>query len=159
MKLTHEIPIKDNIITAKVIIAELGNNTIDSDTELDQLHNFVRIIEYSQIDFKANMKIVNGIPVVTSDPIDNTTIEEISIKNLINKKIILDENFSAELPIEVNKIAVSEYESNTIFNSPELIGQAYAVLFINKIEAAVAEKLSEIRALASDIEKPVDVVL
>ena len=158
MKLTHEIPINENKVIGKVTVAALGNNTIDADTELDQLHNFVRIIEYSQIDFKANMKLVNGIPVVTSDPTDGSTIEEITIKDLINKKIILDENFSAELPIEVEKITPAEYKSNVVFNSPELIAQAYAVLFISKIESAVAEKLAEIRALASDIEKPVDVV-
>ena len=39
------------------------------------------------------------------------------------------------------------------------MGQAYAVIFIEKIKSAVSEKLSEIRALANDIEKTTDVVL
>ena len=159
MKLTQDIQINENIITAKVNVVELGNSTIDADMELNQLHNFVRTIEYSTIDFSSPMKLSNGIPLVTSDPADGTTIEDIGIKDLINKKIILDENFVAELVIDVDKIPSAEFESNVVFNSKELMGQAYAVLFIEKIKTAVSEKLAEIRALANDIEKPVDVVL
>lgn len=159
MKLTQSIDIKENIITSSVKVAELGNTTIDKNLELEQLHNFVRTIEYSTIDFSANIKISNAKPVVTSDPVDGSTIEAISIKDLINKKIVLDENFEAELIIDIDKFPASEYESNTVVNSKELLGQAYAVIFIEKIKTAVAEKLAEIRALASDIEEPVDVVL
>lgn len=159
MKLTQSIDIKENNITAKVSVAELGNTTIDASLEQEQLHNFIRTIEYSTIDFSGNIKITNSKPVVTSDPADGSTIETVSIKDLINKKIILDENFSAELTIDVDKIPVAEYESNVVVNSKELLGQAYAVIFIDKIKAAVAEKLAEIRALSSDIEEPNDVVL
>ena len=159
MKLTQSIDIKENIITAKVSVAELGNTTIDADLEKEQLHNFVRTIEYSMIDFTSNIKIQNSKPVTTSDPTDGSTIEEISIKDLINKKIVLDEDFSAEFIIDIDKFPASEYESNTVVNSKELLGQSYAVIFIEKIKTAVAEKLAEIRALSSDIEEPVDVVL
>lgn len=159
MKLTQSIDIKENIITAKVNVAELGNTTIDALQEQEQLHNFVRIIEYSSIDFSSNIKVSNAKPIITSDPVDSSTIEEISIKDLINKKIILDENFEAELIIDIDKIPTSEYESNKVVNSKELLGQSYAVIFIEKIKTAVAEKLAEIRALSSDIEEPVDVVL
>ena len=159
MKLTQEINIKENIVTAKISVAELGNSTIDSTTESEQLHNFTRAIEYSAIDFSANIKITNAMPVVTSDPVDGSTIEEISIKDIINKKITLDENFMAELTIDVDKIPAAEYETNAVVNSKELLGQAYAVIFIDKIKTAVSEKLAEIRALSSDIEKSVDVVL
>lgn len=159
MKLTQSIDIKENIITAKVTTVELGNTTIDASLEQEQLHNFVRIIEYSDIDFSGNIKITNAKPVVTSEPTDDSTIETITIKDLINKKIVLDENFSAELIIDVDKFPASEYESNTVVNSKELLGQAYAVIFIDKIKTAVSEKLTEIRALSSDIEEPVDVVL
>lgn len=159
MKLTQSIDIKENIITAKVSVAELGNTTIDAALEEEQLHNFVRTIEYSTIDFSGNIKISNAKPVVTSEEVDGSTIELISIKDLINKKIVLDEKFSAELIIDIDKFPASEYESNTVVNSKELLGQSYAVIFIDKIKTAVSEKLAEIRALSSDIEEPIDVVL
>ena len=104
------------------------------------------------------MKIANGIPVTTSEGTDESTIEEVEIKDLINKKIVLDENFKAELVINVDKIPQSEFGEH-VFTSKELLGQAYAVLFIDKIKTAVSEKLTEIRALSSDIEKSTDVVI
>jgi hypothetical protein len=159
MKLTQNIEINENIITAKISAVELGNSVIDLDTEKNQLHNFTRTIEYATIDFSSGMKLSNGVPIVTSDPADDTDIEEVTIKNLINKKIALDENFAAELVIDIDKIPSAEYENNTVFNSPELLGQAYAVLFIEKIKTAVSEKLTEIRALANNIEQSTDVVL
>ena len=159
MKLTQNIEINENIITANIKATELGNSTIDASTELNQLHNFVKVIEFSQVDFTSNIKLVNGTPTVTSDPVATSSIEEISVNNIINKKIVLDENFEAEIVIDIDKIPVAEYEGNSVIKSPELMGQAYAVIFIEKIKSAVSEKLSEIRALANDIEKTTDVVL
>lgn len=159
MKLTQGIKIDENIITASIAVSELGNATIEASVELNQLHNFVRSIEYSQIDFSANMKLVNNMPVVTDEEVNDTTVEEVSIIDLINKKHIIDENLSVELVIDTGKIPVAEYSSNNIFNTPELLGQARAVLFIEKIKATVSEKLAEIRAMSSDIENETDVVL
>ena len=159
MKLTQNISINENVITANIKAADLGNSTIDYDTELNQLHNFVKVVEFSQVDFTANIKLTNGMPTITSDAADGTAIEQVSIKNIINKKIVLDENFEAVFVIDVSKIPAAEYGSNKVINSPELMGQAYAVIFIEKIKAAVSEKLAEIRALSNDIEKTTDVVL
>ncbi len=160
MKLTHNIDIKENIITATIAVAELGNSTIDASTELNQLHNFVREIEYSKIDFKSCMKLdANGIPVTTTEAADDSTIEGIELKNLINKKFIVDENLSLDIAIDVTKIPEAEYSENVVFNKPEIYGQALATLFIDKVEATIAEKLAEIRALANNIEKETEVVL
>ena len=162
MKLTQSIDINENIITATIYVKELGTVSTDQFTEqfteLNQIHNFIREIEYSEIDFKSNMKIANGVPVTTSESTDDSTIEEVEIKDLINKKIVLDENFKAELVINVDKIPESEYGEH-VFTGKELLGQAYAVLFIEKIKTAVSEKLAEIRALSSDIENSIDVVI
>ena len=159
MKITQGIKIEENKVTATISVAELGDSTRDAQTELNQLHNFNREIEFSKIDFTANMKIVNNMPVVTTDGVDGSTIEEISIKDLINKKYTIDENLAIEQTFDTSRIADAEYSSNKVFNSPELLGQAYAVLFIEKVKATISEKLAEIRALANDIEKETDVVL
>ena len=159
MKITQGIKIEENKITATITVAELGDSTRDAQTELNQLHNFNREIEFSKIDFTANMKIVNNMPVVTTDEVDSSTIEEISIKDLINKKYPIDENLAIEQTFDTSRIADAEYSSNKVFNSPELLGQAYAVLFIEKVKSTISEKLAEIRALANDIEKETDVVL
>lgn len=159
MKITQGIKIEENKVTATISVSELGDSTRDAQTELNQLHNFNREIEFSKIDFTSNMKIVNNMPVVTTDPVDSSTIEEITIKDLINKKYPIDENLAIEQTFDTSRIADAEYSSNVVFNSPELLGQAYAVLFIEKIKSTISEKLAEIRALANDIEKETDVVL
>ena len=159
MKITQGIKIEENKVTATISVSELGDSTRDAQTELNQLHNFSREIEFSKIDFTSNMKIVNNMPVVTTDEADGSTIEEITIKDLINKKYPIDENLAIEQTFDTSRIADAEYSSNKVFNSPELLGQAYAVLFIEKIKSTISEKLAEIRALANDIEKETDVVL
>ena len=159
MKITQGIKIEENKITATISVSELGDSTRDAQTELNQLHNFSREIEFSKIDFTANMKIVNNMPVVTTDEADGSTIEEITIKDLINKKYPIDENLAIEQTFDTSRIADAEYSSKAVFNSPELLGQAYAVLFIEKVKSTISEKLAEIRALANDIEKETDVVL
>ena len=158
MKLKHSIEIKENIITAKIAVDELGDATRDADTELNQLHNFVREIEYSKINFTGFMKLVNGLPVVFADN-SSGDCEEIEITDLINKKYVIDENLAIDFEIDVSKIPTSNYEGNTIFDKPELYGEALAVLFINKIEQAISEKLAEIRALDNDIEKETSVII
>ena len=159
MKITQNIQINEDKITATITVAELGDSTRDAQTELNQIHNWCREIEFSKIDFTSNMKIVNNMPVVTTDEVDSSTIEEISIKDLINKKYPIDENLAIEQTFDTSRIADAEYSSNKVFNSPELLGQAYAVLFIEKVKSTISEKLAEIRALANDIEKETDVVL
>ncbi|MCM1232997.1 MAG: hypothetical protein NC489_22970 [Ruminococcus flavefaciens] len=159
MKLTHGITIDENIITAKIAVSELGDSTRDASTELNQLHNFVRTIEYKLIDFSGNLKLVNNMPVITEEESNDADVETVNIPDLINKKYVLDEDLSIELTMDITKIPETEYSSNVVFNSPELLGQARATLFIEKIKSAIAEKLAEIRALANDIEKEVDVVL
>ena len=159
MKITRNIQIDEDKITATITVAELGDSTRDAQTELNQLHNWCREIEFSKIDFTSNMKILNNTPVVTTDPVDSSTIEEITIKDLINKKYPIDENLAIEQTFDTSRIADAEYSSKAVFNSPELLGQAYAVLFIEKVKSTISEKLAEIRALANDIEKETDVVL
>ncbi len=160
MKLTHNIDIKENIITASIAVTELGNSTIDAETELNQLHNFVRELEYSKIVFTSNMKLdTNGIPVTTTETTDDSTIEKIELKNLINKKFVVDENLYISFTIDVTKIPEIEYNKNIVFNRPEIYGQALATLFIDKVEATIAEKLTEIRDLSNNIEKETEVIL
>lgn len=157
MKLNIKRPIEENVIKIDISVAELGDSTRDAATELNQLHNFTRSIEYSAITFKANMKMVDGIPVVTSDEVDDTTIESVEIKDLVNKKYVIDENLHITLEIDITKIPTASI--GTVFNSSEKIGEAMAVLFIEKVKAEILSKLTEIRALASDFEDEESVVL
>ena len=150
--------INEDVITVSLNVEELGDSIRDADTEKNQLHNFVRYIEYSQIDFSGNLKLSDtGIPVIVTDEPDGSTIEKVTISDLVNKKYTLDENLSITLSIDINKIPTASL--GTVFNTPEKLGQAMAVLFLEKVKAAITTKLTEIRALANDFEAETSVVL
>ena len=76
---------------------------------------------------------------------------------LLKRSQFLDENLSITLSIDINKIPTASL--GTVFNTPEKLGQAMAVLFLEKVKAAITTKLTEIRALANDFEAETSVVL
>ena len=49
MKITQNIQINEDKITATITVAELGDSTRDAQTELNQIHNWCREIEFSKI--------------------------------------------------------------------------------------------------------------
>ena len=143
MKLAQKTEINEDVITVSLNVEELGDSIRDADTEKNQLHN---------------LKLSDtGIPVIVTDEPDGSTIEKVTISDLVNKKYTLDENLSITLSIDINKIPTASL--GTVFNTPEKLGQAMAVLFLEKVKAAITTKLTEIRALANDFEAETSVVL
>ena len=70
----------------------------------------------------------------------------------------VDENLSISLSIDVNKIPKSDLGAP--FDSVEKLGKARAQLFIVKVQAEIAKKLAEIRALYSEsFEGETEVIL
>lgn len=157
MKLAQKTEINENIITVDLSVDELGDATRDSATEFNQLHNFVRTIEYSEIRFTSEMKIVNGIPVITTEDADGIIVEEVSITDLVNKKYTIDENLHITFSIDITKIPKSDL--GTVFDTPEKLGQAKATLFLEKIKETISNKLAEIRSLANNFEAETTVIL
>lgn len=158
MKLNVVKTIEENIITVNINVAELGTNSIDADQEKEQLHDFIRKIAYKDIEFKANMKLDdNGDPIVTVESTDGSTIAEVELE-LINKEFVVDENLNISLSIDVNKIPKSDLVEP--FNTVEKLGKARAQLFIVKVQAEIAKKLADIRALYSEsFEGETEVIL
>lgn len=156
MKLNISKKIEENIITVNIDVAELGTNSIDAQEELSQLHDFPKKISYKDIEFKANMKLEDGDPIITESDTDGSTIAEIKL-DLINKEIIIDENLSITLSIDVNKIPKSDLVAP--FDTVEKMGKARAQLFISKIQAEIAKKLTEIRSLYTSFEGETEAIV
>lgn len=158
MKLNINKTIDENIISVDISVAELGTTDTASEVEKDMLHDFVRKIEYAKIQFKANMKLdANGDPVTTEDEVDNTTVVEVELKDLINKSYVIDENLNITFAIDVTKIP--ETEVSVVFDTVEKLGKAKAQLFATKIQEEIGKKLAEIRALSTKFEGETEVVL
>lgn len=151
--------IDENIITVNIAVASLGTSTTTESEEQQIISDFPRSIRYSDIDFKANMKIDDstGDPVITVDSADHSKIEEVKIENLVNKEFALTSDLHIVATFDVTKIPASAL--NTVFDSAEKLGKAYAILFANKIQGEISKKLTELRALNTKFEGETEVIL
>lgn len=159
MKLSIKKNIEENIIKIDISVVDLGTTTSTGLEEAQILTDFPRSIRFSDINFQSNMKIdsTTNDPIVTTDPVDNTTVEEVKIENLINKEYPINSEMSIVMTFDVTKIPASVL--NTVFDTPEKMGKAYAELFAVKIQEEIGKKLTELRSLNTKFEGETEVVL
>ena len=158
MKLNVKRIIEDNVITVDISVSELGTSTSTLDEEKSLLADFPRSIRFSDINFSANVKLNDdGDPIVTDEESDNSTIVTVELKNIINKEYPINEDMHIVMPFDVTKIAVTE--TNTLLDSVEKVGKAYAVVFATKVQEEISKKLAEVRSLNTKFEGETEVVL
>ena len=158
MKLNINKKIENNIITVDISVAELGTSTSTQIEEEQILSDFPRSIKFSDIDFKANVKLdENSDPVVTAEEANDSTIVAVELKNIINKEYPINADLNISMPFDVTKIPTSE--TNTLLDTVEKVGKAYATVFAAKVQAEIAKKLAEVRSLNTKFEGETEVVL
>ena len=158
MKLNINKKIENNIITVDISVASLGTSTSTSEEEMSVLADFPRSIKFSDIDFKAKVKLdENSDPIVTEDEVDGSTVVEVELKNIINKEYPINADLNISMPFDVTKISTSE--TNTLLDTVEKVGKAYATVFAAKVQAEIAKKLAEVRSLNTKFEGETEVVL
>ena len=158
MKLNINKKIENNIITVDISVAELGTSTSTQIEEEQILSDFPRSIKFSDIDFKANVKLdENSDPVVTAEEANDSTIVAVELKNIINKEYPINADLNISMPFDVTKISTSE--TNKLLDTVEKVGKAYATVFAAKVQAEIAKKLAEVRSLNTKFEGETEVVL
>ncbi len=158
MKLNVKKTIEDNIITVAISVDSLGTSTSTSDEESAILADFPRSVRFSDIDFSANVKLdENGDPVVTDEEADDSTIVAVELKNIINKEYPINAELNISMPFDVTKISTAE--TNTLLDTVEKVGKAYATVFAAKVQTEIAKKLAEVRTLNTKFEGETEVVL
>ena len=158
MKLNINKKIENNIITVDISVAELGTSKSTQIEEEQILSDFPRSIKFSDIDFKANVKLdENSDPVVTAEEANDSTIVAVELKNIINKEYPINADLNISISFDVTKISTSE--TNTLLDTVEKVGKAYATVFAAKVQAEIAKKLAEVRSLNTKFEGETEVVL
>lgn len=158
MKLKVNKKIENNIISVDISVDSLGTSTITNEEEAAILADFPRSIKFSDIDFSANVKLDdNGDPVVTDEETNDSTIVAVELKNIINKEYSINEDMNISISFDVTKIATTE--TNTLLDTVEKVGKAYATVFAAKVQAEIAKKLAEVRSLNTKFEGETEVVL
>lgn len=150
--------IDNNIITVDISVLALGTGTSTSEEEAQILSDFPRSIRFTDINFKSNVKLdSNGDPIITDDVVDGSTVVEVELKNIINKEYPINADLNISMPFDVTKIPASE--TNTLLDSVEKVGKAYAVVFASKVQKEIAKKLAEVRNLNTKFEGETDIIL
>ena len=158
MKLNVKNTIEDNVITVDITVVSLGNSTSTSEEEMSVLADFPRSVRFSDISFEGNIKLdSNGDPIVTDEEANGSTIVTVELKNIINKEYPINADLNISMPFDVSKI--SSTETNTLLDTVEKVGKAYAVVFATKVQEEIEKKLAEVRSLNTKFEKETDVVL
>ena len=151
MNLLVKNDIEDNVFSTTVTVDSYGDATYTSDEEKELLSNFPVSIAYRNMTFTKNVKINGTVPEITSDPVDGTTIVELTLPALTNREIDIADDFKAEYKISTEKIPSSATDEN-VLTTKELVAQAYCLIFQTVVKETVAEKMTEIRAKAPSFE-------
>lgn len=150
MKLDQKFNVENDIASVDITVTSLGTADLTEDQERELLANYNKYIEYSRIQFKGNIQLNNGVPEVTTDSADDSTIVELEITDVTNERKLINENLSFHFERDVTKYP--DTVLNTVLDKKELYAQAQCVLFSTKVKEAVTEKLAEIRALNNTFE-------
>ena len=151
MNLLVKNDIDDNVFSTTVTVDSYGDAVYTSDEEKELLSNFPVSIAYRNMTFTKNVKINGTVPEITSDPVDGTTVVELTLPALTNREIDIGDDFNAEYKISTEKIPASATDAN-VLTTKELVAQARCLVFQTVVKETVAEKMNEIRSKAPSFE-------
>lgn len=158
MKIIQKPNVENDIVSVDISVQMLGTADLTAEQEKELISNYNKVIEYNKIQFKGNIKLnSDGVPEVTEDSVDGTTVVELEIKDIINERKIVNEDISFHFERDVTKYPDSVL--NDVLNKKEIYAQAECVLFATRVKEALEEKLAEIRALNNKFETETEYTL
>lgn len=156
MNLKEKITIENNIVKYEIKAQYNEELTDDEELEIETLHDYIKKIRFSDIDFTANVTMDNGTPTITDDNISETVVE-IALGKVPEKEYILDENLNIVFSIDSGR--VSDAEINSVLNTKPLVSQAKIAVFQFKIKEKIKELLAAARNEDNDFEKESEIIL
>lgn len=149
MKLARSINTEHNVITASIVCVEISDETKEA------LHDYTKVLKYSDIDFSAKIKVTDEMPEIVAD--DDPDGEKVSIK-FVDKSFVVDENLN--LVLELDSTKMSEKELTTSISNVEILSKAKALIWVNKVETRIQELVGEARKQnTANIEGTVETVI
>lgn len=155
MKFLKDISIQDNIITYRLKADYNEPLTSEEEQEIESLHDYVRKIRLSDIDFAGDVDMSTGMPIVAGTATDDTVI--VTLGNVSPKEYVLDENLDIRFSLDVSRIHDTELTEK--LNTKVLLGQAKIAVFGARVEAKIKEILEQMRSEDNDFEGIEETVL
>ena len=104
MKIIQKPNVENDIVSVDISVQMLGTADLTAEQEKELISNYNKVIEYNKIQFKGNIKLnSDGVPEVTEDSVDGTTVVELEIKDIINERKIVNEDISFHFERDVTK--------------------------------------------------------
>ncbi len=153
MKILPQRSIENDVYTTLLKPLTFGTATVTAEDELAMLADTPQTLRYADIEFKEKFKIVDGLPVVSTE--DDAV--EVSL-DLTNKEFLLDENFEVSLSVDANKVAPAEIDG-TVFTDKYLVAQAKIITYETKVLERIKTLLDEARAHVNTFEDTVEINL
>lgn len=148
MKILNKVEILDNIITC-VIKAEYNNPlTTEEEQEIETLHDYIRKLKFSEIDFSGDIDMSTGMPIVAK--VSTVDTIKVALPSILPKEYVIDENLEIKFSLDVTRIPDSELTGK--LDTKILMGQARAAVFNYKVSEKIAEILSQMRKEDNDFE-------
>ncbi|MCI8717939.1 MAG: hypothetical protein HFH64_07245 [Lachnospiraceae bacterium] len=156
MNFNEKIDIENNIVKYTITAKYNEELTDEEMMEIETLHDYVRRIRFSEIDFTANVSMDSGTPAVTDEE-ESDTVVEISLGKIAPKEYVLDENLNIEFSIDARRIA--DAEINDVLDTKPLVSQAKIAVFQAKLKKKIAEILENIKKEDNDFEQETETIL
>ncbi len=155
MKILDKVEIIDNIITCTLKAEYNDPPTIEEEQEIETLHDYIRKLKLSEIDFTANIDMSTGMPIVAADASESTIA--VSLPTILPKEYIVDENLEIKFSLDVSRIPASDLTAD--LNTQILMGQARAAVFAAKVKEKISEILTQMRTEDNGFEGETEINL
>lgn len=155
MKFLKDIVIKDNVITYSLKADYNDPLTSEEEQEIETLHDYIRKVKLSEIDFAGYVDTSTGMPIVAEVETDDTIT--VTLGNVSPKEYVVDENLDIRFSLDVSRIHDAEITEK--LNTKVLLGQAKIAVFGARVEEKIKEILEQMRSEDNDFEGVEETVL
>lgn len=152
MKILPVRTIENNAYKTVIKPSEMGDSIRTAQQEIDLLTDFPQILRYSDIEFKGNFIVTDGIPVLSDDP---SAVEV--VLDLNNKEYTIGQDM--EISLEVSAEKVGSAEINDVLTDALMVAQAKVILFETRVMAKIKELLDIARSHVNTFEETVEQTL
>ena len=152
MKILPVRTIENNTYKTVIKPSEMGDSIRTAQQEIDLLADFPQILRYSDIEFKGNFIVTDGIPVLSDDP---SAVEV--VLDLNNKEYTIGQDM--EISLEVSAEKVGSAEINDVLTDALMVAQAKVILFETRVMAKIKELLDIARSHVNIFEETVEQTL
>lgn len=156
MNFSEKIDIENNIVKYAIKAKYNEELTDEEAMEIETLHDYVKKIKFSEIDFTANISMDSGTPVVT-DAEESDIVVEVSLGKIAPKEYVLDETLDIQFSVDAGRI--SDVEVNDVLPTKALVSQAKIAVFQAKLKEKIMAVLAEIRNEDNAFEQETETIL